>query len=486
MQTSPDTAARGLLLLLLCACPPEGDANPTGSSTGDTSTGSQTSSSSGGDASTSGTSTTDAPETSDTSSGTSGDSTGSSSTTSDDSSSGDSSSGDSSSGDSSSGDSSSGGDPECVQNFGFDETDFCYSKQPVQYGEVPGTRLLLAGDVQPDGHLDVIVPGAAGGIAVYPGDGAGGLGPPVLTPTDPPTSAAAGDFDGDGQLDLVVSFAGVTPRIDLMLGDGGGGFVLEDSFPSGVSVARSLATGDFDNDGDLDAVAIHNGVGVNHPKRLGSVTSAGGVAWSYADQPLINIFKDDFTYDAWLPYLTIGSVDGVYTDVIVTTERSVDQPHRLRSDGLGKFTYQGLLDPKGSLIGVFPLVVLDVDEDGDNDLIGPTKPGLLVFKYLENLGGGTWTPPVLSDLSEGAQAGMAVGELIQGPRPDLVYSGGDGWPTMARRIEADGEVVSPGGLGFNLGPSRAFVLPDLNEDGMSDFVFVPQSAPYPLSVKLSQ
>jgi len=369
-----------------------------------------------------------------------------------------------------------------VQQFGFMDTEFCYAP-PVAYVAVPGARRIVVGEVDGDGHADVVLPGATGGIAALLGDGSGALAAPVFTPVDAPTDAVSGDFDGDGQLDLVVSFAGAPPRLDIMLGDGAGGFVVEASFATGPTVGTSLITGDFDGDGDVDAAAIHQGVGNTTPKRLTALTNAGGGAWSSAEQPL-NFFVADITLESWTPYLTAGNFDGAHLDLIVATDRSVETLHRLRSDGLGGFTYEGKLHAS-LFTGVMPIVTLDVDGDGDDDIIGAVKPGTPAVKFVKNLGGLTWGGQVQSDLTEDAKQQVALGDLIHEPRPDLVYSAVDG-RTLARTIGVDGKVLSPGGLGFQIAAARSFALADLNEDGHSDLVFLTHAAPYTLSVTLSE
>lgn len=419
-------------------------------------------------------------DTSTTSDSDTGDSSSTSTSTGDTSTTSGTSTGDTSTGDT---DDTTGGIPECVQVFTFMETETCYSDASVQ-AAVAGTSLLLAGDVDNDGHVDIIVPGAVDGILVFRGDGLGGLLPPLLTPYDPARAAAIGDLDGDGRLDLAVGVPGDMPRIDLLLGDGAGSFVVEDSFPSGPTVATHMATGDFDGDGDLDVVGVHNGFEEFVPKRLSTITSDNGQTWSYGDQTL-TFFVPDQTYDAWPPYLTTGVFDGVHLDVVVSTVRAVDAPQRLRSDGMGAFTHEGLLDPNHGLIGVMPLTVVDVDDDGDNEVIGAGKPGSLTMHTLNNLGGGAWGAPLTSDLTEFARQQIAVGELLQGPRPDIVYSDNN-YKTMVRRIEVDGKVVSPGGFGFHIGHARTFVLADLNEDGRSDFVFITTVEPNMLALRLSE
>src|SRR5437762_765589 len=70
-------------------------------------------------------------------------------------------------------------------------------------------------------------------------------------------SLAAGDFNGDGKIDLVVANAG-TNNISVLLGNGDGTFQAARTFPVGNRL-EFVAVGDFNGDGKLDvAVASYN------------------------------------------------------------------------------------------------------------------------------------------------------------------------------------------------------------------------------------
>src|SRR5262249_25663626 len=89
---------------------------------------------------------------------------------------------------------------------------------------------LKIGDFNNDGHLDVVVayPTISGnnGLAVLLGDGRGGLGPPRTFPVGRyPRSVTVGDFNNDGNLDLVVAGSGIMD-IYMLLGDGTGDFTV--------------------------------------------------------------------------------------------------------------------------------------------------------------------------------------------------------------------------------------------------------------------
>src|SRR5262249_34474557 len=73
-----------------------------------------------------------------------------------------------------------------------------------------GAPSIAAGDFNGDGKLDLAVANAfAGGVSILQGDGAGGFGAPLNFFTGPgPNSVVVGDFNGDGKPDLAVSNAG--------------------------------------------------------------------------------------------------------------------------------------------------------------------------------------------------------------------------------------------------------------------------------------
>ena len=117
--------------------------------------------------------------------------------------------------------------------------------------------MITTGDVNGDGHVDVVSANAWGSTAsVLLGDGLGNLSAPVTYPTgDFPLAIDLGDLDGDGDLDLVTSnFNGNDFTLYENLGDGT--FGNQRSLPA--SSAGSCAVfHDRDNDGTLDMNGIN-------------------------------------------------------------------------------------------------------------------------------------------------------------------------------------------------------------------------------------
>jgi hypothetical protein len=119
-----------------------------------------------------------------------------------------------------------------------------------------GPRSVAAGDFNGDGLLDLAVAGDSG-VSVLLGNGDGSFQDArIFGAGYGPNSVAVGDFNGDGLLDLAVAVSGSGARV--LLGNGDGTFQTTNfSYVTG-SVPFSIAVGDFNGDGWPDLAAANN------------------------------------------------------------------------------------------------------------------------------------------------------------------------------------------------------------------------------------
>src|SRR5215216_1124514 len=117
----------------------------------------------------------------------------------------------------------------------------------------------VAADLNGDGRLDLAGSGA-NSAAVMLNNGDGTFQPKVQYPVAGQTQdVAAGDFNSDGRIDLVVTINTPQISLSLLLGNGNGTFGTAINFPntSGFD-SPDVVTTDLNNDGKLDVVILHS------------------------------------------------------------------------------------------------------------------------------------------------------------------------------------------------------------------------------------
>ncbi|MBI4915255.1 MAG: VCBS repeat-containing protein [Acidobacteria bacterium] len=271
------------------------------------------------------------------------------------------------------------------------------------------------GDYDNDGDLDVLISGYRYDTAttsLYRNQGAGlfvevqaGLPPLVYS------STAWGDLDNDGDLDLLLSGWGASGAVaEVRRNDGGGTFV---NVPAGLagSYWGSVSWGDFDNDGDLDILQTGQGSGdaISRIYR----NDVGGVFTDVA-AGLVGVQGSS----AWGDYDNDGDLDVALTGYSYQLGRRVTRLYR--NDQGGRFTDVGHDFPGDP----YRLAWADYDNDGDLDLL---VAGQTTALYRNDFGVTNTVPAAPSALWADASAGqMSLSWLpsidAETPGPGLTYN----------------------------------------------------------------
>ena len=239
----------------------------------------------------------------------------------------------------------------------------------------------VTGDFNGDGQADVVTFNGFV-VQVFLGDGNGGLTLAGNSETVPSaqrfSSLAVGDFNQDGKMDLAIvgNDNGTSGNLNILLGDGLGGFSTANGSPyavgiPGLGARSSAAVGDFNGDGKVDVVvATSNPVlnGVDNGSLYLFLGNGRGDFAITASSPL--------TLSLPAYFVTTGDFnnDGK-TDLAVTMKTPANDFGFgvFLGDGFGGMA-QTLASPyllgKNGGSFAFPIVVADFDGDGNADIAG--------------------------------------------------------------------------------------------------------------------
>ncbi len=241
------------------------------------------------------------------------------------------------------------------------------------------------GDYDNDGDLDLAIAGysSSGRITeIYRNDGAG-----TFTNIDAAidstgeSALAWGDYDNDGDLDLLVTGYGQSSRIaKIYRNDGGGAFVDIAAGLTGVTLG-CVAWGDYDNDGDLDiALTGYDGAGEV------SIIYRNDGNGSFVDIGAGLTAVDRSSID-WGDYDADGDLDLVMAG---NNSSSGSVAKVYRNDGNGTF-----VDIGAGMTGIEAGTIMwgDYDNDGDLDIlsVGEDSNYNYIPKLYTNEGSDTFT-----------------------------------------------------------------------------------------------
>ena len=274
-----------------------------------------------------------------------------------------------------------------------------------------------------------------------------------------PTGLARGDFNGDGLLDILISYARVGGgELALRFGNGRGDFTAPLRIPLTGQEPSALLVEDFDQDGALD------------------------VAVGYADQLVISIYlgtgrgtlqwKEDIRLGLTVSGLAVGDFnrDGAL-DLLASAS---DSPLLafLPGDRRGGFQSAWFfsLRAEEAVFGLGEIQVADVDADGWLDAIVLCQGGASGVAILYGMEGGKFSYPQF--LSVGvALEGLVVGDFDQDKRLDIAVTDAANGTVFVLRGQAKRVFSLP--VSFRVGSDPGpLTLANLNNDGYPDLALV--------------
>lgn len=290
---------------------------------------------------------------------------------------------------------------------------------------------MAAGDIDGDYDVDLVATYPwANEIGIWRNNGRG-----VFTEDarrypagNRPGLIVTADFNGDGIADLAVSEDPVDNRWDepseirILQNNGKGAFRLQAAYVTAREVNR-LVPADTDNDGDTDLVVLAG-------YYLGTLVNEG-----------TGTFADIGSYIRW-----IGGWDILPADVDSDGDVDLVTDHRtvIFNDGMGRFSVDA---PSGVVLMSPPVALVDVDRDRDIDIVQWWfEPGVIAIL---NRGEGTYAG------QKTLLPGTPIPEVDWPPTDDPAASATDpGEPTR----------------GFGWNQVRRLLSADMTGDGTADLV----------------
>ena len=289
------------------------------------------------------------------------------------------------------------------------------------------------GDYDNDGYLDLLLTGLEGSdpvTKIYHNNGDGSFsdsGVDNLTGVSV-SSAAWGDYDNDGYIDILLAGwdgSGTIAKIHHNNGDGS----FSDSGVDNLTGVRlgSAAWGDYDNDGYLDILLTGFNSGT-----IAKIYRNNGDG-SFSDSGVDNLTGVDNSSAAWGDYDNDG-----YLDILLTGYHSGPIAKIYHNDGDGSFSDSGV----DNLTKVSKSSVAwgDYDNDGYLDILlaGSDDPNPIV-KIYHNDGDGSFSDSGVNNLTGVKSSSAAWGDYDNDGYLDILLTGSDDTNSIAKIYRNNGD-----------------------------------------------
>jgi hypothetical protein len=339
----------------------------------------------------------------------------------------------------------------------MDEGLFTYNSNP---------RSIAAGDFNHDNLLDIVVVNSnTDNSGIFLNYGNGTFAEQMALSTgdySAPFSVTLGDLNNDTHLDIAVADYN-THIISIFLGYGNGTFVSKTMFSTGVSRPMSMAIGDLNNDHWLDIVVTHDGtndISIHFGYGNGSFGNQTTYFTGY-DSSLYSVVVNDFNNDHHLD--------------IAVANYGTNNVGIFLGYGNGSFATQTIYST-GPQSGPYSIAVNDFNNDGQVDIAVANSGGNNVGIFLAN-GDGTFRSQKTYTTSPGTYpVSIIIGDFNQDNLLDIATSNYDTNNISILIGHGNGSFAAPTmhSTGIDSNPF-GMAVGDFNNDNKSDIAVVDSS-----------
>ena len=333
------------------------------------------------------------------------------------------------------------------------------------------------GDYDNDGDLDILLTGFISPLSISRLYRNGGGATPAFSDVGAglenvqSSSVAWGDYDNDGDLDILLTGFGASGPVTKLYRNGGGANPTFSDVGAGlVNVnSSSEAWGDYDNDGDLDILLT--GTDVNFVATTRLYRNSGGANPTFSDvgAALDNVQQSSV---AWADYDNDGDLDILLTGFTASGQPPIAKLYRNSGGATPTFS-----DAGAGLTGVYMSSVAwgDYDNDGDLDILLTGFTGSQRIARLYRNSGGP-NPTFSNDgatLDGVNTSSVAWGDYDNDGDLDILLTGFTGTARISKLYQSSGGATptfSDAGAGLANVQSSSVAWGDYDNDGDLDIL----------------